>query len=269
MYTFCPDCSRQYRIRAAQLSAAQGLVICGYCGRRFNVLDRLYDRPQKTPLQIAEVNIPGPVGVLAANAPALREEVSGNMQGGRMDMSAVVELEEPQFDLSEALLDKEQVVGGKARSNAWPAGVLVMFLLFVLQFSWFNRDDVLQAYPQLTPWVESLCERYQCKLFRWRDFSAIKILNRDVRMHPNYADALLVNATMANQSDRVLPFPRIQFTLFDTNGQMLAYREFTAPEYLDHSIDVKKGMAPGQPVHFVLEVTGPTQDAVSFEFRFL
>jgi len=50
---------------------------------------------------------------------------------------------------------------------------------------------------------------------------------------------------------------------------MLGYREFTMAEYLDRSIDVKKGMAPGQPVHFVLEVTGPTPDAVSFEFRFL
>jgi predicted Zn finger-like uncharacterized protein len=268
MYTFCPDCNRQYRIRAEQLSAAQGLVICGYCGRQFSALARLYDRPQKAPLQITEVNIE-PVGVLVAHAPALREEVSGYIQGGHAGMTAAVKKEEPRFDLSEALLDKEQVVGGKARSSAWPAGVLVMFLLFMLQVAWFNRDDVLQAYPQLTPWVESLCERYQCNLFRLRDFSAIRILNRDVRMHPNYADTLLVNATMANQSGRTQPFPKIQFTLFDTNGQMLAYREFTAPEYLDHSIDVKKGMAPGQPVHFVLEITGPTQDAVSFEFRFL
>lgn len=269
MYTFCPDCSRQYRIRSAQLAAAQGLVICGYCGRQFNALERLYDRPQQPPMQKTAVNIAEPTSMLAAHAPALREEVSGYKQGVHADMPAAVKMEEPQFDLSEALLDKEPAGGDKVRSKVWSAGVLAMLLLFALQLSWFNRDDVLQAYPQLTPWAEGLCARYQCSLSRWRDFSNIRILNRDVREHPNYADMLLVNATMANQSGQTLPFPKIQFTLFDTNGQMLAYREFTAPEYLDHSIDMNKGMAPGQPVHFVLEVTGPTQNAVSFEFRFL
>ena len=178
-------------------------------------------------------------------------------------------MDEPQFDLSEALLEPVPAGRFKVRTNAWRAGALAMFLLFALQVSWFNRDDVLEAYPQLTPWVESLCARYQCSSFRQRDLSAIRILNRDVRVHPKYADTLLVNATMINQSGRTWPYPMIQFTLFDTNGQMLGYRELAVAEYLDSSIDVKKGMSPGQPVHFVLEVTGPTQDAVSFEFRFL
>lgn len=269
MYTFCPDCNRQYRIRAAQLSTAQGLVICGYCGRQFNALERLHDRPQKPLLQISEVKTPAPDSVLAVHVPALREEIIGTMQVGHTDRRAAVELEEPRFDLSEALLDPEQAGGGRAVSTAWSAGVLALLLLFALQFAWFNRDDALEAYPQLTPWVESLCARYHCNLFRQRDLSAIRILNRDVRVHPNYADTLLINATMANQSGRTLPFPKVQFTLFDTDGQMLGYREFTMAEYLDRSIDVTKGMAPGQPVHFVLEVSAPAQEAVSFEFRFL
>jgi hypothetical protein len=50
---------------------------------------------------------------------------------------------------------------------------------------------------------------------------------------------------------------------------MIASRQFTPEEYLDNSIIIKEGMSPKQPVHFVLEVTGPTEGAVSFEFRFL
>ena len=269
MYTSCPDCNRQYRIRADQLTAAEGLVICGYCGRQFNALERLHDRPQKPLLQIPEINSPAPVTALPAHEPAVREKISGKMQGGRAELHAAVEMDEPRFNLSEALLEQAPAGWFKARSNAWQAGALAMILLFAFQFSWFNRDDVLEAYPQLTPWVESFCARYQCNLFRQRDLSAIRILNRDVRVHPQYANTLLVNATMTNQSGRTLPYPMIQFTLFDTNGQMLGYRELTVAEYLDRSIDVKKGMTSGQPVHFVLEVTGATQDAVSFEFRFL
>jgi predicted Zn finger-like uncharacterized protein len=269
MYTFCPDCNRQYRIRSAQLTAAQGLVICGYCGRQFNALERLSDRPQKPPVQITPHHIPGPANERSTYAPALSEEVSGYKLDTKTGPSTTVKRKEPHIDLSEALLDKGSDGGEKVRSNAWPAGVLAMLLLFAVQFSWFNRDEVLAAYPRLTPLAEELCVRYQCSLSRWNDFSSISLLNRDVREHPDYADMLLVNATMANQSGRTLPFPRIQLSLFDTNGQILAYREFNASEYLDHSIDVNKGMAPGQPVHLVLELAGPTRNAVSFEFRFL
>ena len=80
---------------------------------------------------------------------------------------------------------------------------------------------------------------------------------------------MLVNATMANRSERTQPFPGIQFSLFDTNGAMIASREFSPDEYLDKSISIDRGMTPERPVHFVLEVTGPVEGAVSFEFRFL
>jgi len=269
MYTFCPDCNRQYRVRAEQLSAAQGLVLCGYCGRQFNALERLHDRPRKLPLIIPEVNAP------AENVmtPDLRvASLPAGIRNGAPGLAAAIRTRtdtEPRYGLSEALLDEEPAGRVKQRSWLWSTGVLVMLMVFALQFAWFKREEVLQAYPQLAPWVESFCERYHCSLYRLQDPSAIRILNRDVRLHPNYADTLLVNATMVNESGTIQPFPKIQFTLYDTSGQMLAYREFTVEEYLDRSIDVIKGMAPGQPVHFVLEVTGPTQDAVSFEFRFL
>ena len=269
MYTFCPDCNRQYRVRAEQLSAAQGLVICGFCGRQFNALTGLHDRPQNLPLKIPEINVPADVvRAPAEHMSTLREEIRSEALDHFAIVRTVAEAK-PQFDVSEALLDEEPAHRNRPRSSSWPVGALALLMLFVSQFAWFNRDTVLQVYPQLTPWAERICERYSCTLHRQRDLAAIRILNRDVRLHPNYADTLLVNATMANQSDKVQPFPKIQFTLFDTNGQMLGYREFTVEEYLDRSIDTARGMLPGQPVHFVLEIAGITRDAVSFEFRFL
>jgi len=43
MYTTCPACHRHYRIMAKQLSAAGGVVRCGFCGEQFNALTRLED----------------------------------------------------------------------------------------------------------------------------------------------------------------------------------------------------------------------------------
>jgi hypothetical protein len=95
------------------------------------------------------------------------------------------------------------------------------------------------------------------------------LLNRDVRNHPLYEGSLLVNATMANKSETIQPFPRIQLALFNPGGEVIAYREFKPEEYLDDSIDIAAGMVPESPIHFVLEVGGPTEGAVSFEFHFL
>lgn len=102
-----------------------------------------------------------------------------------------------------------------------------------------------------------------------RNISAIKLLNRDVRVHPRYKDALLVNATMTNLSRYAQRFPTVLFSLFDTNGKVIAYRQIPAADYLDNSIDVEAGMTPDMPIHFVLEVVNTGSEAVSFEFDFL
>lgn len=265
MYTDCPDCKRQFRLRADHLTGAGGLVICGFCGRKFNALERLHDRPQKRPPAIHEPEVP-PAQVETRTAPVFLDKA-----GRGAGVSGIKKpIKESTLDLPAALLDAESVAGtARTQAAVWGTGVLLLLLLFAAQYAWFNRDEVLQAYPRFVPWVEKICARLPCNVLRLRDASAIQILNRDVRLHPAYADTLLVNATMVNRSDSVQSFPRIQLTLFDTSGKALASRNFTAAEYLDGSIEVSKGMAPEQPVHFVLEVTGPTRDAVSFEFRFL
>ena len=147
---------------------------------------------------------------------------------------------------------------------------LVLLLLAAAgQAAWFNRDELLTRYPQALPLARTVCEYFQCSVIRFRDAAAIKLINRDVRDHPRYADALLVNATIVNQAQLIQPFPVVQLALFDTNGKLIAERKFRPADYLDQSMDREGGMRPGQPVHIVLEVTGPTRGAVSFEFHFL
>ena len=80
---------------------------------------------------------------------------------------------------------------------------------------------------------------------------------------------MLVNAAMKNELSIRQPYPKVQLTLFDTSGSLLGYREFMPTDYLDSSIEIDKGMPVESPVYFVLEVSGPTAGAVSFEFRFL
>lgn len=151
----------------------------------------------------------------------------------------------------------------------WTTASITAILVIFIQLTWFNRDQMLLKYPELLPYAKQICQELDCQLIRQQDASAIKLINRDVRLHPDYQDTLLVNAAMKNELAIRQPYPRVQLTLFDTSGSLLGYREFVPDDYLDSSIEIDKGMPIDSPVYFLLEVSGPTAGAVSFEFRFL
>ncbi|MBL1142031.1 MAG: DUF3426 domain-containing protein [Proteobacteria bacterium] len=151
----------------------------------------------------------------------------------------------------------------------WTTVSIVALIAIVMQLAWFNRDQILLKYPEYLTYVKQICNEFDCQLIRQQDTGAIKLVNRDVRLHPDYQDTLLVNASMKNELPVRQPYPRVQLTLFDTSGSLLGHRVFVPDDYLDSSIDIDKGMPVDSPVYFVLEVSGPTSGAVSFEFRFL
>jgi predicted Zn finger-like uncharacterized protein len=320
MYTDCPSCRRQFRLNATQLSAARGLVQCGYCGEQFNALERLHDKPLPRPrvsvpvidkeagdqelpsfnlaeeeaqigaaepdLQIEEeeeieppdagkdeqdygFKIELPVSRERSVSAVAEEAVKEEADEEEADEEKVFEVRRPPVRLPPQL-QQDEAPPAKRRSRVlWGLAIVLLLLAGAGQAAWFNRDALLSRYPQLLPWARQVCEYFQCELIRFRDVSAIKLLNRDVRDHPRYEDALLVNATIVNQAGLIQPFPVVQLGLFDTDGKVIGERKFRPAEYLDKSMDMDAGMLPGKPVHIVLEVTGPTQGAVSFEFRFL
>lgn len=311
MYTDCPSCRRQFRLHAPQLSAARGLVQCGYCGEQFNALERLHDKPLPRP----RVSVPvideeaGDHEPLSFDIPAEPEQAgraepdlnieeeeemappggdaldevgkSGHEHGFRIGIPVPQERgeadggedsggqETPVIELPPQLQQEEAPRHSRRSRVLWGLAIFLLLLAGAGQAAWFNRDSLLSRYPQLLPWARQVCEHFQCELIRFSDVSAIKLLNRDVRDHPRYADALLVNATIVNQADLIQPYPVVQLALFATDGKLIGERKFRPAEYLDKSMDIGGGMLPGQPVHIVLEVTGPTRGAVSFEFRFL
>ena len=306
MFTDCPSCESQFRIRAAQLGAADGWVRCGSCGETFYALERLYDTPVKqAPIlrQSDEVAAEppaqsiGPVQAEAAEpAPAETEQYQPVAEEA---VPEDIEPEQPAEtdqqpdkvstpgqetagtettdtdgnrealpDLPPVLADdKEKKTGSPARV-IWGSLVFVLSLIAVLQLAWFNRDGLLRAYPALVPWVEQICESLQCEPVRFRDISAIELLDRQVTQHPRYRNALLASATMVNNAEFIQPFPDIELLIFSTGGQVISRGRFESAEYLGPGVNPSSGMPPGIPVHFGLELTGTAREAVSFRFRF-
>jgi len=256
MFTDCPECSRQFRIRADQLAAAAGEVRCGFCGRQFNAIGRLRDAPLSTPA-VVPAPLPDPEFEIAvpASAPA---PVPPPVRA-RPARPAPVPPE----------LLPEPEPAAVPRRGAWRIAALLLVLLAAAQVAWFQRDVVIGRFPELRPWAERLCGRLGCELVEFRDLSAIELVNRDVRLHPLYENSLLVNATIRNVATQAQPWPRVQLVLFNTEGRAIGRRDFAPREYLDPGVDTRSGMAAESSAHFVLEITGPTNGAVSFEFGFL
>lgn len=153
------------------------------------------------------------------------------------------------------------------RSSLWPALAVLLAVALLAQLAWFGRLQVERWLPDSAGVYDKLCLRLGCA--ESPVTSAIRLVARDVREHPQYRDALLVNATLVNESTEPQPFPVIDLRLHDAAGRVLGRRKFAPADYLDQSIELGDGMPPGRPVYIVLELGGDAATAASFEFTFM
>ena len=171
------------------------------------------------------------------------------------------------------LLDDLAALNAAPRPSAWRAVAWTLFGLALtasaaLQVVFIERQPLLAQVPAAAWVVDRLCARLPC-LERRQAASSVRLLARDVREHPSYRDALLVNATIVNDAKTPSPYPVIDLRLRDAAGNVLSARQFQPAEYLDQSIALAAGMPSERPVYIVLELAGSASNAVSFEFTFL
>ncbi|MGD9600168.1 MAG: zinc-ribbon and DUF3426 domain-containing protein [Gammaproteobacteria bacterium] len=285
MLTQCPQCSTVYRILARQLMAAGGQVTCGECATVFNALERLADEPPPVPAPppvMTEVIAPGIADdtppVTHANDPALPGDEPPIAL--RVEMPVDVRRESAAHDDEAFTLDdvpevlREDVARMHRRRRLGLGGVWTLFALIgalalAMQITWHTRTWWSARYPDLVPHAQAWCAKIGCDLDPASEVKGIELVARDVREHPQYAHALLVNATLANRGAHAIAYPVIQLGMFDRNGALVGVRRFAPTEYLDGSIDIARGMPAGRALYVVLEIADASDDADSFEFTFL
>ncbi len=157
----------------------------------------------------------------------------------------------------------------KDRAHRWPGILAVIGLLLLLCVqSLVAERDALAADARWRPWLERACGALGCALSAWREPDAMHILTRDVRPHPSMPEALIISASFRNDARWAQPWPRLDLTLSDINGQPIAQRRFTPEQYLGH-LQSAPLILPGQSASIALEVRDPGKQAVAFEFGFL
>lgn len=157
----------------------------------------------------------------------------------------------------------------RRRNMGRGAAAFALVALLAGQYVFFMPDDAARRYPQLRGAIESVCVRIGCVLPEQRDASRIRVISRDVRVHPRYEGVLQIKATLSNAAPYRQPYPRVRFTLFNVNGQTIATRVFRPSEYLGRNVATSARLRPETPFQVELDVLAPEEAAVSFEFSFL
>lgn len=158
-------------------------------------------------------------------------------------------------------------VAAVQRGQRWRWAVIAaLMLLLVVQVALADRER-FAADARTRPWLEKLCRALSCELPPWREPAAMQLMARDVRPHPSVPDALIISASFRNEARWAQPWPELNLTLSDINGQTLAQRQFQPDEYLGLGAR-ELTIEPNQTASVTLEVTDPGKQAVAFEFEF-
>jgi len=147
-----------------------------------------------------------------------------------------------------------------------PLAALALFGLLILQIILADRAR-LATDREWRPRLLALCGLLRCNLPPWHEPKAFTLIAKDVRPHPKVPGVLVVSASFRNDARFAQPWPQLELSLADIDGQALGLRRFSPREYLG-TAPPGTPLAPAQSVSLSLEVLDPGKRAVAFSFDF-
>lgn len=140
-----------------------------------------------------------------------------------------------------------------------------MLLLGLYIYGNFNQ---LARQDSTRPWLAVICPIFDCQLPAKVDVQQFKSSNLQVRYHPEFSGAVLIDAIIYNRASFSQAFPLLELVFIDQNGQPLASRRFKPEEYLSDT-DAQQQIQPQIPIHIVLETLKPNANPVDYRLKFV
>ena len=166
-------------------------------------------------------------------------------------------------------LEQQQPPLSTAKRLGYSVAVLLLILLLGVQLVLFKSSEIANRVPALQPLLTTLCNRLPCRYTGNHNSKLIKIVSRDVRLHPKIKGALLISATIINQANYAQPYPTILLKFTDLTGHIVAQRYFPPKDYLGQLNKPFALMPSKKPVQLNIEILDPGSDAINFQFFFL
>ncbi|MDG9924554.1 MULTISPECIES: DUF3426 domain-containing protein [unclassified Pseudomonas] len=164
-------------------------------------------------------------------------------------------------------LDWQQPKKPWGRWIGWGLLNLIAAAALATQYVIYHFEELARQ-DQYRPWFETLCPEIGCTLPSKVDISQVRSTNLVVRSHPQYMDALMVDAILYNRAPFAQPFPLLELRFADLNGQLIASSRFRPSEYLSGELAGQDEMPPQTPIHISLEIKDPGAKAVNYSLSF-
>jgi len=261
VYTRCPQCQTVFRETAAQLKVRDGMVRCGRCQHVFGADQHLIAKPARSTAK--------------SPAPATRKRATGKkpaaeprpVAASTQHSAPPFPSETPEHDVAPLPLMRLQPV--RTRTVYWAAGGVVLMLLLASQTLIFYGYDFARRTVALKPAIEALCAPLPCRKLPPIDMRHMDLVETQVAPHPRYDKALRIKATLVNRADVVQPYPLLEVSLIDSQGQLVARRAYQPREYLSKPEAIQKGLPPQVAVSVQLDITSPGAQASGYEVLLL
>ncbi|MBI3574103.1 MAG: DUF3426 domain-containing protein [Gammaproteobacteria bacterium] len=279
LHTRCPQCQTIFHVTPAQLEARAGLVRCGICAGAFqadrNLIETLPNN--RNPARASatdEIARTDPIERAVTGQPD--SPADDSMDGGGTT-PGTAEVEQRRERLPRAAsgtaaddlpLMNEFPLASKHRRTPtamWLLGGVLLLVLLAAQVAYFYAPQLARD-ARLKPWLALYCERAGCDLRPLRGTLPIDLVETAVAPHPRYENALRLSAVLVNRAEQVQPYPVMEVSLTDSEGQVLARRSFAPAQYLESPAS-HGALAPNIAVRARLDVTNADGRAIGYEIR--
>ncbi|MCG8487373.1 MAG: zinc-ribbon and DUF3426 domain-containing protein [Chromatiales bacterium] len=179
---------------------------------------------------------------------------------------------EEEAELEEALPftfeEEKEHSPSSPRSPLWAIGSLLLLIPLLGQMTWQFRDSLIHhdVGRQL---VDVVCTVAGCTPPLRKDREKILITDRSLAAHPDKDNTLAMRLEVVNTAPFEQPYPKLQLSLFNDMGTLVARRTFSESEYLSSSTDAPQLMPKLKPIEIELELVDPGNQVTGFTFDFL
>lgn len=172
------------------------------------------------------------------------------------------------LDLDPIELDWQPKPSPWKRRIIWGFLSCITLGIFIAQYTYANFDDLARN-QHSRALLQRICPLIGCTLPKYVNVELIKSSNLMVRKHPDFKDALLIDAVIYNRAAYVQAYPLIKLNFLNAEADIIASRSFTSAEYLGGELAGSEHMPAQIPIRISFEVLVPTKLAQSYSIEFL
>jgi predicted Zn finger-like uncharacterized protein len=150
----------------------------------------------------------------------------------------------------------------------WIIGSILLLFPLGGQVAWYARDTLV-THEIGRRVLQGVCAIAGCELPIRRDTAQILISERSLTAHPEKDNLLTLTLEMVNAAAFQQPFPKLQLSLYNDMGKLIARRTFLPQEYKSEQYQSQQMMPRLKTVHVELELLDPGSEVTGFKFDFL